>query len=151
MSLFGAGVGLMAAMFVAIVAIVLRQLRDEPAGTTVFYFTILTLPFIAIPYSFHLQSHDTLTWVVLASVGLVGGMGQIALTGASRLAPVAAVVPMDYSGLIWATVYGWLIFGVLPTMGTWLGAPVIIASGLFIVWREQQLGKQQTVTAAPED
>jgi drug/metabolite transporter (DMT)-like permease len=58
---------------------------------------------------------------------------------------------MDYSGLIWATVYGWAIFGVLPTAGTWLGAPVIIASGLFIVWREQRLGKQQTVTAAAED
>ncbi|KTT96707.1 permease [Sphingomonas yabuuchiae] len=151
MSLFGAFVGLMAAMFVAIVAIVLRQLRDEPATTTVFYFTVLTLPFIALPYAFHLKMHDPLTWVVLVSIGLAGGLGQLALTGASRLAPVAAVVPMDYSGLIWATVYGWLIFGVLPTMGTWLGAPVIIASGLFIVWREQRLGKQQTSTAAAED
>ena len=151
MSMFGAGVGLMAAMFVAIVAIVLRQLRDEPATTTVFYFTILTLPFIALPYAFHLKMHDPLTWVVLVSIGLAGGMGQLALTGASRLAPVAAVVPMDYSGLIWATVYGWLIFGALPTAGTWLGAPVIIASGLFIVWREQRLGKQQTISAAAED
>ncbi|WP_294244172.1 DMT family transporter [uncultured Sphingomonas sp.] len=151
MSLFGAFVGLMAAMFVAIVAIVLRQLRDEPATTTVFYFTVLTLPFIAVPYAFHLKMHDPLTWVVLVSIGLAGGLGQLALTGASRLAPVAAVVPMDYSGLIWATVYGWLIFGVLPTMGTWAGAPVIIASGLFIVWREQRLGKQQTSSAAAED
>ncbi len=151
MSLFGAGVGLLAAMFVAIVAILLRQLRDEPSGTTVFYFSTLTLPFIAIPYSFNIQGHDALTWAILISIGLVGGVGQIALTGASRLAPVAAVVPMDYSGLIWATVYGWLIFGVLPAPATWMGAPIIIASGLFIVWREQRLGKQQTTTTAPED
>ncbi len=151
MSLAGAAVGLLAALFVAVVAILLRQLREEPAGTTVFYFTTLTLPFIAIPYSFHIQPHDALTWAILISIGLVGGFGQIALTGASRLAPVAAVVPMDYSGLIWATLYGWLIFGVLPATSTWLGAPIIIASGLFIVWREQKLGKQQTLTTAPED
>lgn len=63
----------MAAMFVAIVAIVLRQLRDEPAGTTVFYFTVLTLPFIAVPYAFHVQGHSAFIWAVLASIGVVGG------------------------------------------------------------------------------
>ncbi|WP_294273548.1 DMT family transporter [uncultured Sphingomonas sp.] len=151
MSLFGAFVGLMAAMFVAIVAIVLRQLRDEPAGTTVFYFTVLTLPFIAVPYAFHVQGHSAFIWAVLASIGVVGGLAQLALTAASRLAPVTAVVPMDYTGLIWATVYGWAMFGVLPASTTWAGAPLIIASGLFIVWREQRLGKRQTISATAED
>ena len=141
----------MAAMFVAIVAIVLRQLRDEPAGTTVFYFTVLTLPFIAVPYAFHVQGHSALIWAVLASIGVVGGLAQLALTAASRLAPVTAVVPMDYTGLIWATVYGWAMFGVLPASTTWAGAPLIIASGLFIVWREQRLGKRQTISATAED
>lgn len=149
--LFGAIVGLLAALFVALVAILLRQLRDEPSGTTVFWFSVLTLPLIAIPYAFHLKPHDWLTWANLAAIGVVGGCGQLALTGAAKLAPVSSVVPMDYSGLIWATVYGWLLFGVLPSAMTWVGAPVIIASGLFIVWREQRLGKQQTVSAAPED
>ncbi|PZQ60486.1 MAG: EamA family transporter [Sphingomonas taxi] len=147
----GAIVGLLAALFVALVAILLRQLRDEPSGTTVFWFSILTLPLIAVPYAFHLQPHDPLTWLNLAAVGVVGGAGQLALTGAAKLAPVTTVVPMDYSGLIWATLYGWLLFGVLPTPMTWVGAPIIIASGLFIVWREQRLGRQQTVTTAPED
>lgn len=147
----GAVVGLLAALFVALVAILLRQLRDEPAGTTVFWFSVLTLPLIAVPYAFHLQSHDLLTWLTLAAIGVVGGMGQLALTGAAKMAPVSTVVPMDYSGLVWATLYGWLLFGVLPTPMTWAGAPIIIASGLFIVWRERWLGKQQTRTAAPED
>lgn len=147
----GAIVGLLAALFVALVAILLRQLRDEPSGTTVFWFSTLTLPLIAIPYAFHLKAHDPLTWANLAAIGIVGGMGQLALTGAAKMAPVSSVVPMDYSGLIWATLYGWLLFGMLPTPMTWVGAPIIIASGLFIVWREQRLGKQQTATAAPED
>jgi len=54
---------------------------------------------------------------------------------------------MDYSSLIWATLYGWLLFGVLPTTSTWLGAPLIIASGLYIVWREHRLTKRNTETA----
>ena len=70
---------------------------------------------------------------------LIGGVGQLALTGALRYAPVSTVVPMDYSSLVWATLYGWLLFGVLPTPYTWIGAPVIIASGLYIVWRERRL------------
>ncbi len=149
--LFGAFVGLTAALFVALVAIALRQLRDEPAGTTVFWFSVLTLPFIAIGYAFDLRSHDWLTWVNLIAIGVVGGMGQIALTAASRHAPVAAVVPMDYSGLIWATLYGFVLFGVLPTPMTWVGAPIIIASGLFIVWREHRLGRQRVRSAVEED
>ena len=47
---------------------------------------------------------------------------------------------MDYSSLIWGTLYGWAIFGMWPSAWTWLGAPVIIASGLYIVWRERRRG-----------
>ncbi len=136
--LFGAIVGLLAALFVAIVAILLRQIgRTESAGTTVFWFSMLSLPPLGLAYAFQLQAHDALTWAILIAIGLVGGVGQLALTGSLRFAPVSSVVPMDYSSLIWATLYGWLIFGVLPTPYTWMGAPLIIASGLYIVWRER--------------
>jgi drug/metabolite transporter (DMT)-like permease len=136
--LHGAVVGLLAALFVAIVAILLRQIgRTESAGTTVFWFSVLSLPPLGLLYAFQLQPHDALTWAILVGIGLVGGVGQLALTGSLRFAPVSSVVPMDYSGLVWATLYGWLLFGVLPTRYTWLGAPVIIASGLYIVWRER--------------
>ncbi len=147
----GAAVGLIAALFVAIVAILLRQLRDEPSGTTVFYFSTLTLVPLTALYAFNLQRHDPLTWAVLVGIGLVGGVGQIALTAALRHAPVSVVVPMDYSGLIWATLYGWLLFGVLPGAMTWVGAPIIIASGLFIVWREHRLGRQKVRAAAADE
>ncbi len=140
----GAAVGLLAAAFVAMVSILLRQLRDEPAGTTVFYFTTLTLVPLSIAYAMDLRQHDAFTWGVLASIGLVGGAGQIALTASLRHAPVGAVVPMDYSGLVWATLYGWLLFGVLPTPMTWIGAPIIIASGLYIVWREHVRHRTET-------
>ncbi len=146
----GAAVGLLAALFVAIVAILLRQIgKTESAGTTVFWFSALSVPPLGLVYAFHLQPHDAGTWAVLIGIGLVGGLGQLALTGAMRYAPVSVVVPMDYSSLIWGTLYGWALFGMLPTRWTLLGAPVIIASGLYIVWRERRRGL--TLTEAATD
>jgi drug/metabolite transporter (DMT)-like permease len=147
--LFGATVGLLAALFVAIVAILLRQIgKTESAGTTVFWFSVLSLPPLGIAYAFQLQGHDWGTWTILVGIGVIGGMGQLALTASLRFAPVSVVVPMDYSSLVWGTLYGWLIFGAWPTPYTWLGAPVIIASGLYIVWRERVRKVERTVTAS---
>jgi len=139
--LIGTLIGLTAALFVAIIAILLRQLgRTESAGTTVFWFSLLSLPPLGIAYSFGIQPHDPWTWATLVGIGVIGGIGQIALTASLRFAAVSAVVPMDYSSLVWATLYGWLLFGALPTPYTWVGAPIIIASGLYIVWRERRIG-----------
>jgi drug/metabolite transporter (DMT)-like permease len=150
-SLQGAVVGLLAALFVAIVAILLRQIgRTESAGTTVFWFSLLSVPPLGLLYLFQLRAHDPLTWAILAGIGLIGGFGQLALTGAVRYATVSTVVPMDYSGIVWATLYGWLLFGVLPTAYTWVGAPVIIASGLYIVYREQRLRHAVSPVSAVE-
>ncbi len=146
--LYGAAVGLLAALFVAIVAILLRQIgRTESTGTTVFWFTTLSLVVLGPLYVFQAQAHDAGTWAILIAIGLAGGLGQLALTGAVRFAPVSAVVPMDYSSLIWGTLYGWLFFGAWPTPYTWLGAPVIIASGLYIVWRERVRQQRHTMGA----
>ncbi|MEP9361097.1 DMT family transporter [Sphingomonas sp. KR3-1] len=148
---FGALVGLLAALFVAIVAILLRQIgKTEATGTTVFYFSALSVPVLGIAYAFQLKAHDPLTWAMLVGIGLIGGVGQLALTGSVKHAPVSAVVPMDYSSLIWGTLYGWAIFGMWPSGWTWLGAPVIIASGLYIVWRERMRGIPEPAATGAE-
>ena len=114
--------------------------KTESPATTVFWFSTLSLPPLFIAYAFVAQLHDWPTFAMLIGIGLVGGVGQLALTAALRFAPVSAVVPMDYSSLIWATLYGYVLFGVLPGPWTWIGAPIIIASGLTIAWREHRLG-----------
>jgi len=43
--------------------------------------------------------------------------------------------------------FGWLLFGTLPGVSTWVGAPVIVASGLYIVWREHRRRRQETLAA----
>lgn len=147
---WGTALGLIAAALAAAVSILLRQIgRTESATTTVFWFSTLSVPVLAIPYALTARAHDVTTWAVLVAIGVIGGAGQIAMTAALRLGPVSVVVPMDYSSLIWATLYGWLLFGALPASATWIGAPVIIASGLYIVWREHfrdRIETRQAVT-----
>lgn len=147
--LAGTLVGLFGALMIALIAILLRQLgRTESAGTTVFWFSLFTLVPLGPVYLFYAQPHGWQVWALLAGVGAAGGIGQIAITAALRYAPVSAVVPMDYSGLIWATLYGWLLFGALPTPTTWIGAPVIIGAGLVILWREQVRARQSISSAS---
>ncbi len=150
--LLGAVTGLTSSVFVAFVAIQLRQIGklDQPV-TTVFWFSLLSMIPLALVYPFYAHSHDAITWAVLLGMGVFGGLGQIAFTAALKYAPVSAVMPMDYSSLIWATLFGWFLFDKLPTPWTWLGAPVIVASGGYIVWREHRLSRQPIATEAMAD
>ncbi|MES2337841.1 MAG: DMT family transporter [Pseudomonadota bacterium] len=138
----GAATGLAAASLSATVSILIRRMgSSEPPATIVFYFAVLSMIPLVPAFWWTFAPHDPTTWAMLVAIGLVGAIGQLTMTTALSLAPVSVVVPMDYSGLIWATLYGWALFGVLPDTMTWVGAPLIVASGLYIVWREQRLAR----------
>ncbi len=136
-ALTGAAFGLAGAFGTTSVSILLRRMgRTEGALTTVLWFSALSVPPLAIIYLFVAQPHPPLTFVLLVAVGLLGGLAQVVMTESLRLAPVSVVVPMDYSSLIWAALLGRLVFGNMPAQATWIGAPLIVGSGLMIVWRE---------------
>lgn len=146
--LIGASVALAAALTTASVTIVIRRLgATERAATTVFWFAASSLVPLGLAMLVFGRSHDGATWAVLAGLALVGGLAQLTLTGALRLAPVALVMPMDYTSLLWALLLGSWIFGELPTPWIWVGAPIIIASGLVIVWREHLLHRRAALSA----
>lgn len=73
---------------------------------------------------------------LFALAGMFGSVGILCLTHAFRLAPVAVVSPFEYSALIWATVLGFLMWGELPDALTLIGASIVAASGLYILYRE---------------
>lgn len=136
----GMVVAISGALVTAAVSIQLRDLgRTEAAPTTVFWFSLLSLIPLGVLMLWFGQAHDAATWAIVAAMGLAGGAGQMALTASLRFAPVSVVLPMDYSSLLWATLFGWAFFSEWPSGATWIGAPLIIGSGLFIVWREQRL------------
>jgi drug/metabolite transporter (DMT)-like permease len=146
----GAAFGIAAALLTSVVFILLRQIgRTEKAQTTVWWFSVLSLVPLGIGYVFAARGHDPATWALLVSVGLFGGAAQLAMTASLRRGAVSLVVPFDYSALLWATAFGWWLFGTLPGRSTWLGAPVIVASGLAIVWREHVRRREETRAALP--
>lgn len=147
--LFGASVALAAALLTALVTIVIRRLgATERASTTVFWFAASSLVPLGLLMLWFARTHDPVTWAILAGLAVVGGLAQLTLTGALRLAPVALVMPMDYTSLLWAVMLGIWIFGEYPTPWIWVGAPIIIASGLIIVWREHRLARRAALSAA---
>jgi drug/metabolite transporter (DMT)-like permease len=146
--LLGASVALAAAFMTASVTIVIRRLgKTERAATTVFWFAVSSLVPLGLAMSFFGHSHDGATWMIVAGLALAGGLAQLTLTGALRLAPIALVMPMDYTSLLWAVLLGSWIFGELPTPWISIGAPIIIASGLVIVWREHRLRRLAALSA----
>ena len=141
--LAGASVAIAGALLTAAVTITIRRLgATERATTTVFWFAVSSLLPMGVLMLWFAAPHDPLTWMVLSALGLTGGLAQLTLTGSLRLAPVSLVMPMDYTSLVWATLLGIWLFAEFPSQSTWLGAPVIIASGLVIVWREHRLARR---------
>jgi drug/metabolite transporter (DMT)-like permease len=135
--LWGAAAGLAGAFMTAVVSILLRQItRTESPMTTVFWFSTLSLVPLGAVYWWSAAAHPAGVWMAMIAVGALGGVAQLAMTSALKLGPVSVVAPMDYSSLLWAAFYGWALFAMLPDEATWIGAPVIVASGLYIVWRE---------------
>lgn len=147
----GLAVGIMAAIGMAAVSIVLRRLsRTEDSSVIVFWFSLLSLPPTGLLMIWYGQMHDPATFAMIFAMGAIGGIAQLLLTGALRWAPVSIVLPMDYSSILWATLLGWLLWGALPIASTWVGAVLIIASGLYIAAREHRLGRVEALRAKAE-
>ncbi|MFC4294778.1 DMT family transporter [Novosphingobium tardum] len=142
----GLATGIGAAFMNALIAIQVRDLgRTERPVTIVFWFSLFSTVLLAAILPFVITHHDTRTWLLLAAIGLSGLAGQLALTAALRLGPVSSVIVMDYTSLFWATLFGWLVWSHLPPASTWAGAPIIIAAGLVIVWRENRLARTKPI------
>lgn len=129
--LLGTAVALGAALGVACVTVALRSIsRTEGTLTIVFWFTIFTLMVTGALMPWFGEAHDARTWALLVTLGLCGGVGQLALTASLRYAPIATLAPFDYLQLVLAVAFGWFIWGTQPAWTTWIGAGVIIASVL---------------------
>ena len=141
----GTLIALGGALMTALITIAIRDLgRTENATTIVFWFSLLSMLPLGVALPFVFTPHTAYQWLLLLGLGFSGAVVQMSLTGALRLAPVAVVIPMDYSALLWSIACGWWFFGTLPADTTWIGAPLIIASGLFIAWREHRLHIERT-------
>lgn len=97
--------------------------------------TVLSLP-LAIPV-WVTPSTEQLLWLSL--IGLLATLGHLAMTGAFKASDATVVFPVDYTRLLWATVIGYLAFGEIPDIWTWIGGTIIFASTTYISYREATL------------
>jgi drug/metabolite transporter (DMT)-like permease len=114
----------------------------EKSETIVFYFMLVSAIVSAITMFWHavpLTLEMTL-WLVLC--GILGGIGQICMTYSYRYAEPSLLAPFDYVAMVWAVILGYALFGDIPAVQVLEGAGVVIAAGLYIVWRERALHRE---------
>ena len=129
-----------AALVFAFVQISSRSLgRTDPPMTTFVYTTIVAALLASAAVPFFWITPTVEGWVTMAAIGLLSGGGQFAMIKAFAWAPAAVVAPFNYTGLVWAALFGFLVFSEVPDVWTVLGAALIIASGLYIFHREHAL------------
>jgi drug/metabolite transporter (DMT)-like permease len=139
MFFLGAILLLLAALLNANYQIITRKVRlyDVPM-TSLFYTAMVGAVATSAIVPWYWEWPKAGDWLLLIATGFAGGVGHLCLIQAFRHAPASVVAPFSYSSLIWATMFGWLFFSEWPTASTWLGATLIIGSGLYIFHRESQ-------------
>jgi len=142
----GITLALSAALMHAVLGIILRYLgKTEKPETITFYFVAIGTLIAAIPLPW-LAVTPTLNEVPLfLGVGLSGLFAQYLLSVAFGNAPAAVVTVFNYSSIIWATIFGWLIWMDWPTISIWVGGAIVIASNIFIIWRESRSSKKISI------
>ncbi|AXS42756.1 DMT family transporter [Breoghania sp. L-A4] len=84
---------------------------------------------------------DALSWVLLLCTGIFGGVGHWLLIRAHAIVPAPVLAPFFYSQIVWMVGLGWLVFADLPGPSTVIGASIVTASGLYLLYRERRLKK----------
>lgn len=115
--------------------------RTDHDNATMFWFALAVgavsaVAVVADPAT-HWRTPDAAGFAWLAAIGVVGGLGQIFITRAFRLAPASVLAPFEYSSIVFAFAFGWLFFAEIPGLSVLLGLPLVIGSGLYILHRER--------------
>jgi len=141
---YGAAMGIVAVILYAFSSLLLRRLGHKDRAVTIsFWFVTLVgagAGILAIP---SWKPLDYSHWPLLLALGITGAGGQVLLTAAFRRAAAPIVAPFDYSHMIWALIYGYVFWGYLPGLRTWIGSAILIGSGLIILYREKRMMKNE--------
>ncbi len=132
---------LAATVFYALVIVSIRKLsRTETPTAIVFYYAATSTLVAGAVLPFVWVMPDAEGWLLLILVGVIGGAAQFAMTHAYRLAEVSVIAPFDYMHIFWAALLGFFIWGEVPGNTLWIGVPIVMASGIYILFREAHLG-----------
>ncbi len=126
------------------VQIHIRQLVqvDHPAAV-VFYFSVTASVLSATTIFFGWTMPNWEQAAILIAMGLIGGVAQILVTSSYRFGQASMLAPYDYTSMLFAIIIGYLWFDELPTISILIGAALVIAGNVVVIWREHQLGLER--------
>ena len=124
-----------------------RLAQSETTSSIVFYFSLFCALAGLVTWPFGWVSPTGGEFAALIGIGVLGGTGHIFLTESYRYAAASVVAPFDYTAMIWALILGYMLFGETPTIMIVAGSLIIVAAGLFVIWRERQLAVARRLRA----
>jgi drug/metabolite transporter (DMT)-like permease len=133
----------------AVLMLITRSLRSTPdivLATSQFGGTFI-LGAVLSPFGWVTPSAGSL--VLFFAAGIISVAALLCVNRSLKLAPASVVVPYQYSMIIWAVIFGFVVFGDVPSWATIVGAAIIIGAGLYIFLREQQLGREGPAVNPP--
>jgi drug/metabolite transporter (DMT)-like permease len=133
----GALFGIGNSLFFALGSLSVRQLsRTESSATIVFYTQLFGAIFSGLAVPFFWVTPRWPDTLAMIATGLGGGIAQYWMTQAYHYAPATVIAPFSYTSIIWAVIFGYLVWSDLPTAAVMIGAVLVMASGLYILHRE---------------
>jgi drug/metabolite transporter (DMT)-like permease len=135
---------LVTALGFALYQILTRKVAGTPGETSVamlFYLASVGAVVTTALVPFFWRTVAPFDWLPMAAMGLLGGIGHLLLIRALTIAPASLLAPFVYTQIVWALVLGYLVFGDVPNVWMLVGGAVIVASGLFVFYREAVLGR----------
>ncbi|RZN25980.1 DMT family transporter [Bradyrhizobium sp. Leo121] len=136
-------------MSFAVLMLITRSLRATPdivLTSSQFCGTFL-LGAVLSPFGWVTPDAGSLALFFVA--GLISVAALFCVNRSLKLAPASVVVPYQYSMIVWAVIFGFVVWGDVPSWATIVGAAIIIAAGLYIFLREQKLGREEPVVSPP--
>lgn len=121
--------------------ILTRRVRDDDPMTSLLFTAIFGTVVASLILPAYWQWPTSFDWMLLIASGAAGALGHLCIIQAMRFAPASVVAPFSYSSLVWASLFGLIIWNELPQANVWIGAAMIVAAGLYIFLRERQLAK----------
>jgi drug/metabolite transporter (DMT)-like permease len=136
-------------MAFAVLMLITRSLRATPdivLASSQFAGTFL-LGAIMSPFGWVAPNAASL--VLFAAAGIISVAALLCVNRSLKLAPASVVVPYQYSMIVWAVIFGLVVFGDVPSWQTIIGAAIIIGAGLYIFLREHKLGREEPMASPP--
>lgn len=112
--------------------------RDDDPATVAASVQFLMIPVTFVPALFYWQWPTLDQLLLMAGIGVLGGLGHYSFTRAYAIADISFAEPIVFTRMIWATAFGFLVFAEIPDLWTWIGAILIVSGTTLLAWRERR-------------